>query len=363
MNAPEHLTSDDVIDRFREGRVIIVGGAGGTNVGDSFCRAASELGLSAELVDSSDAMAPTAFAQKLLWHFGGRRPMHLSRFSKRLVASVARDPAQILITTGAAPLTRRALAELKALGVTCVNFSTDDPFNPIHHARWHVRSLPAYDIVFTPRRANIGDFAGLKCSNVCYLPFGYDPLLFKPVTVDSAARSRQTQVLFVGGADRDRAAFFDAAGAAGLEPTLVGSYWERFQVKRGARLGQRSASELCQLTAEAAVNLCLVRRANRDGHVMRSFEIPAVGGFMIAEDTLEHREIFGAEGSCVLYFTTPQQAAEKTNWALVNPAERHRMAAAANRHILLGKNTYRDRLLQILTPIAAIVPRQTERPA
>ena len=53
----------------------------------------------------------------------------------------------------------------------------------------------------------------------------------------------------------------------------------------------------------AKVNLCLVRRAKRDGHVMRSFEIAAVGGCMLAQDTDEHREIFGPEGEAVRLFS------------------------------------------------------------
>jgi hypothetical protein len=47
---------------------------------------------------------------------------------------------------------------------------------------------------------------------------------------------------------------------------------------------------------------CPVRRASRDGHIMRSFEIAAVGGCMLAQDIDEHREIFGSEGEAVVYF-------------------------------------------------------------
>ena len=81
---------------------------------------------------------------------------------------------------------------------------------------------------------------------------------------------------------------------------------------------------------------------------MRSFEIPAIGGFMLAEDTQEHREILGPEGQCVLYFTSPAEAIEKARWALKNPVERRRMARAAHERIITGHNTYKDRLEQML---------------
>ncbi len=42
-------------------------------------------------------------------------------------------------------------------------------------------------------------------------------------------------------------------------------------------------------SAAARVCLCLVRRANRDGHVMRSFEAAVIGGCILAQDTADHR--------------------------------------------------------------------------
>ena len=69
---------------------------------------------------------------------------------------------------------------------------------------------------------------------------------------------------------------------------------------------------------------------------------------MLAEDTGEHREIFGQEGNCVLYFRTPEEAAQKSLWAIANSGARHRMARAAHNLITGGANTYRDRLETLL---------------
>jgi spore maturation protein CgeB len=70
---------------------------------------------------------------------------------------------------------------------------------------------------------------------------------------------------------------------------------------------------------------------------------------MIAEDTGEHRELFGEEGECVLYFGGAREAIKKANWALGHASERRRMAAAAHQRIAQGGNTYRDRLLKMLS--------------
>jgi spore maturation protein CgeB len=123
---------------------------------------------------------------------------------------------------------------------------------------------------------------------------------------------------------------------------------------RSYALGHRPPEALCTLTAAAKVNLCLVRRANRDGHVMRSFEIAALGGCMLAEDTSEHREIFGPDGEAVVYFRSAQEAAERARTLLAEPSERARLSAAVRARILGGPHSYRDRLASILETAARI---------
>lgn len=333
-----------------DAELLIVGSDGGTHIGASFARAAARQGMPYTLFDAADAYRGSRTLQWIMWRTG-RRPVQLKRFAESVVSSRAEDrqKKQILIATGAAPLTAAALRQLKAAGTRCINYSTDDPWNKAHRAPWHLQALPHYDVVFTPRRANTDDFRALGCTDVRYLPFAYDDELFASALSPEAVTAYD--VLFVGGADRDRAAFMRAFMASGLRTALAGNHWHRFPQFGGSDLGPTDVGAMRRLTAAAAVNLCLVRRANRDGNVMRSFEIPAAGGFMAAEDTPEHREIFGPEGDCVLYFTTPQTAIDKVHWALAHPAERQRMARAAHQLITAGGQTYRDRLLHMLAAV------------
>jgi spore maturation protein CgeB len=329
----------------RKSRLAIVGGFDGTHVGGSLGRAATHLGIETAKFDVGNASG-NRILRAALWRFGDRKLPGMHRFSESVVAACRQSTPEILIATGAAPLTGSALRALRAMGIVCVNYSTDDPWNPVLRAFWHLRALPEYDAVFTTRRANIGSFADIGCGEVHYLPFGYDEWLF-------CRRARSSDgpapdVLFVGGADRDRAAFMTEFLRTGPRVALVGRYWERFPAMCPYALGRRAPEALCALTTAAKVNLCLVRRANRDGHVMRSFEIAAVGGCMLAEDTAEHREIFGPDGEAVIYFRTPREAAERARSLLADPAERARLSAAVRARISRGAHTYRDRLATIL---------------
>jgi hypothetical protein len=324
----------------------IVGGFDGTHVGGSLWRAAAHLGIETAKFDTSYAGRGNRIMRAALWRFGDRRLPGMYRFSKWVIAGCMRSRPEVLIATGAAPLTSSTLRVLRAMGIVCANYSTDDPWNPVLRASWHLRALTEYDAIFTTRRANLGDFADSGCAEVHYLPFGYDEWLFRgpACSLDGAV----PDVLFVGGADRDRVAFMAELLRSGLHVVLVGGYWERFPAMRPHALGQRPPEALGALTVAAKVNLCLVRRANRDGHVMRSFETAALGGCMLVEDTAEHREIFGPDGEAVVYFRTPGEAAERADALLSDPAERMRLSAAVRARILRGAHTYRDRLASIL---------------
>jgi hypothetical protein len=328
------------------GRLAIVGFFDGTHVGGSLCRAATHLGINTAKFDVSDAGHGSRILRAALWRFGDRRPPAMHRFSKSVVAGCKQLEPEILIATGSAPLTGAALHTLRAMGIVCVNYSTDDPWNPALRASWHLRVLPEYDAILTTRRANVGSFADIGCGEVHYLPFGYDDWMFsrRVRALDGPA----PDVLFVGGADRDRAAFMTDFLNTGPRVALVGGYWARFPAMRPYALGLQPPEVLCALTAEAKVNLCLVRRANRDGHVMRSFEIAALGGCMLAEDTVEHREIFGPDGEAVVYFSTAREAARRARSLLADPAERARLSVAVRARILSGAHTYQDRLVSII---------------
>jgi spore maturation protein CgeB len=341
-NPGPHVTAST----SRAVKLALLGTSGGTHIGGSFARGATKLGLKSIWFDADKALAASRLLRSLSWHLADRRPLHLRRFEQELVAVCAYAKPAILIATGMAPLTEYALRALRRLDVVSVNYSTDDPWNPAVRSNWHLRALPFYDLVFSPRRSNLDDFRRLGCVKVHYLPFGYDESLFA-----SAANSSDTSVydiLFVGGADADRAAFLTEFMRYGLPVAVAGGYWERYPGFRANALGTKPPEVIRALTAAAKVNLCLVRRGNRDGHVMRSFEIAAAGGCMLAQDTDEHREIFGPEGEAVGYFRDAKEAAQRARALLCDLPGRERLATRLHRCIAGGAHTYADRLATML---------------
>lgn len=335
--------------------LLLVGNPDPIHVGAHFSRGAEALGLTTVMCDVTEAYDGTSWQNRVNWWLRGRRPTRLEAFSAKVVEACRDLRPKWLLATGIAPLEEAALEEISRLQVQRLNYLTDDPWNPAHRAPWFFRALSQYDCVFSVRRAALGDLRSLGCASARYLPFAYAPELHYPEapTNDSERKQFTSDVMFAGGADRDRVPYMAALIQAGFNVALYGGYWERYpQTARIAR-GQADPTTLRKAVSAAKVSLCLVRRANRDGNVMRSFELPAMGTCVLAEDTEEHREIFGDDGETVIFFRTCKEMVEKVRWLLAHDAERNRLKEAAHRLVTHGPNTYRDRLETMLERVPA----------
>jgi spore maturation protein CgeB len=329
------------------GGILVVGSTGGSHIGGSLVRAAESLGITAEICDAATAWRLGTVKQRFLWHFCGRRPPALTSFSQAVIEKCQSFRPETIVTTGMAPLAEHAIVACRNMGVRCVNFSTDDPFNPLMHAPWFRRALRVYDTIFSPRRANLEELRAHGCADVRYLPFGYDPTLFYAPR-DCSVESKQNDLFFAGTAEPSRVPYISEALSAGLEVRLHGHSWNRYRNTRRIALGQADIATLRDAIVSCKVALCLVRHQNRDGHSMRSYEVPAVGACMVVEDTPEHRTMFGDDGERVAYFSNPESMVDRTRTLLGNPGERARLKRTVHNWIISGSHTYADRLKVII---------------
>ncbi len=345
------MSSSEQLKKFANERLLIVGNPDPVHVGAHLFNAAQASRLSVKLCDSNSADGSSWLTNKLNWWLRGHRPSRLEVFSEEVVEVCRQFNPRWLLTTGLSPVTHSALQKIGRLGVRRLNFLTDDPWNPAHKASWFMKTLPMYDHVFSPRRANLPDLAEADCQKVSYVPFAYAPELHfpEPLTTTDEKERFASDVVFAGGADPDRVRYFEALMNADFDVTLYGGYWQRFQPTKARARGHADPPTVRKAIAGSKIALCLVRRANRDGHAMRSYEVPAMGGCMLAEDTAEHRQIFGGEGESVLYFSSITEMINKAHWLRENANERSRLAKCAHNLILSNGNSYADRLAAMLS--------------
>lgn len=331
-------------------RLLIVGHSGESDVGMHFQKAAIELGLDVSFSDLTEANKGPRWLQSLNWRIRDHRPIHLHSFSKKVEARCREFRPGAILVTGTSPPTVHALDQIGRKGIKRINFLTDDPWNKSLGSKWFFSALPQYDFIFSSRKANLSDLQNCCSAKIEYLPFAYAPYIHYPDQLGESS----PDIYFAGNADADRASLMGGLIEQGLNLELYGSYWNRFRGTCPANRGRASLETIRKLSASAKVSLALVRRANRDGHAMRSYELPAFRACILAEDTQEHRDLYGKEGDAVLYFDSPVKLVEKTRWLLSHPEERLSLRARCyERVVAQGRNTYKDRLVSILEVIGA----------
>jgi spore maturation protein CgeB len=291
-----------------------------------------------------------------------RHPVRYTEINRRLLEESRQFvPHVVLVVMGLHIAAQTLRAIKKETGAVLMNYSTDDPFNERISPRDVREALSLYDVYACTRRAVTDDVARAGCKNVQYVRFGYDPSVHFPETpVTTEERDRfASDVTFVGEGDADRVPFFRALLKAipGLNLALYGGLWNLCPSLRHYHRGTVRGRDFRLALGGAKIAVNLVRAQNRDDHVMRSFEGPACGAFMLNERTEEHLALF-AEGREAAYFESPEEFVEKIRYYLKNETEREQIRKAGWRKVRTGNNTYGDRLMQILRLVQPAVSAQ-----
>lgn len=286
-------------------------------------------------------------------------PLTVGAFNRHITDVADAFRPDVAVVVKGAYVSVETLAGLRRNGTVLVNVATDDPFSAASTATpWVREGIPCYDLYCSTKRAVIPDIRSAGCDLVTFLPCGYKPTVHFPETASTAEEMNRfsCDVLFVGAADPDRVPYLLALVQAipGLRLHLYGGYWERYPGLRQYTRGFVRGREYRIAISGAKIVVNLVRRMNRDGHVMRSFEVPACKGFMLAERTAEHSE-FLAEDREMVCFGSTEELIGKVRTYLPLADRRLQIAEAGHARIVGERNTYRDRLETILETIGPLL--------
>ena len=312
--------------------------------------AAGSLDWQLEKVDIRNTLSSVDILNRIYWHcFDHGRP-RLARVAKELVRKNREFRPDMVIFSGISPFPLPVLRQLKAdSGAALGVYLTDDPWNPCHRTGRFFDNIGGYDCIFTTKSVLTDDLIEAGAKKVEYLPFAYDPARHYSVTPSAGDMERYgCDVAYVGGGDRDRIGDFKfLLDDPGIRLRLYGGYWDKFPETRDLACGMLDAAAYRLAVACAKVNIVNGRRANRDQHAMRSFEIPAMGGVCVVEDSGEHRRIFGEDGECVLYYSTPEELAAQVRRLLADDRLREELRGRQRERFVVCDFSYAARLKDI----------------
>jgi hypothetical protein len=314
-----------------------VGAYGGFNTSVHRVRALEALGADVHVIDSAPAR-PSRLAglgarvrNQLFLRGLGVSAADTSHAAVRALDAARRRAWDIIWLEKALCIGSRELRALRGAcpGAKVIGFAADDMCLRHNQSRQFVEALRDYDCFITTKPLAVAELGALGCARVLAVGNGFDPEAFRPRPLAAGDVERLGgDVGFIGSYEQSRAELMLGLARAGLRVRVWGDGWRALRVRHGnLRVEHRPLyfDDFSKACGAFKVNLGFLRKLNRDQATTRSVEIPACAGFMLAERTPEHLELF-EEGREAEFFASPQELLQKCRRYLADEAARRTIA-------------------------------------
>jgi hypothetical protein len=264
------------------------------------------------------------------------------------------DGCDVLVLDNARAIRAVTLEAARRRGARrLVWYSEDDMMNPVHRSRWTEAAMGRFDLWVTTKSYNArpDEVPSLGVRRVLFVHNSYDRDLHAPFALaPGEAEAWGADVAFVGTWERPRADELLALAEAGLAVRVWGNGWSGLAGRHPLlRVEGRPAygDDYRRVVAASRINLCFLRKGNRDLQTCRSMEIPAMGGFMLHERSAELATVFAADRETVYFSGAGELIATCRRWLADDPG-RQRIAAAGRAKAEQGGHSHHARWDAIL---------------
>jgi hypothetical protein len=281
--------------------------------------------------------------------FGGANAKILDFFREQ-------RPCDVLWIDKGLTIEPETLEEVKKLCPGCIiaGYSPDDMFARHNQSPQFLRHIRLYDIFFTTKTYGVEELRSLGCRKVDFVGNAFDPHTHRPMPVGNGDRSQLGgSVGFIGHWEAERDSSIRKLANSGITVRVWGTSWEKSKSRHANLIlekrplwGDDYARAICSFD----INLAFLRKINRDQQTTRSIEIPACGGFMLAERTSEHQSLF-EEGKEAEFFGFDGELIDKVHYYLAHPEQLQQIAAAGRQRCLSSGYSTHERMREMLKKI------------
>jgi len=348
-------------------RILLIGSLTKASEGGQHWMALKQLGYNVDTVSDTPWHSPPGINTKLsLIERASRklllRPKDSSRLNQRVLEKCRLFKPDIIWVVKSLVLKPSTIQAAKQIlpNSQWLWFSGDDMFMRHNQSCYFKRSLPLYDHVFTTKsyNCNTDELPALGARNVHFIHKSYNPEIHFPQQVTQTEQKQLgADVSFVGTFENERAYQMLKLAQRGVKIRVWGDGWQQWQ-NAHANLHIENRPIYCadyrKNVCASRISLCFLRKLNRDLHTNRSVEIPAMGGFMLAERTIEHQKLFQEDVEAV-YFDSQDndELYEKVCYYLAHDEKRRHIARNARQRCLNSGYSGPDSVAHMLKLIGA----------
>jgi spore maturation protein CgeB len=258
----------------------------------------------------------------------------------------------------------QTLEWIRSRGIKLVNYNPDNPFiftGSGSGNRYVTDSIRLFDIHFTYNLQVKKRLEEEYYMRTAFLPFGFD--LEDGLFERYGEEPEILRTCFVGNPDKQRLGIIMELAEAGLEIDLYGNDWEKFARHPLLKIFPPVyGNDFWKIIRRYRVQLNLMRIHNEDSHNMRSFEVPGIGGIMLAPDTTEHRMFFTDGKEASLFADTKDCLARARMLLALGKEEADTIRSAARERSIGGGYTYKQRATSAMELMEKLYAEAGHRP-
>lgn len=215
-----------------------------------------------------------------------------------------------------------------------ISYSPDNMALRHNQSQQFLECIPLYDLHITTKSYILDDMRRLGAKRIEFVPQSYSEKFHFPreLSEDDVERLG-SDVGFIGAWEQERCDSICYLADHGIHVRVWGNgKWNDYKeyspnlVIEGRGLFDEDYSKSFKAFK---ISLCFLRKMNSDQQTSRTMEIPACGGFMLAERTKEHQALF-QENKEAVYFSSNEELLEKCRYYLVHGVERESIAIAGH---------------------------------
>jgi hypothetical protein len=252
------------------------------------------------------------------------------------------------------------LRQLKSWGIKLTNYNPDHPFFFVSRGSGNknvTNSIGLYDLHFCYSllvKQRIEKEYNLPA---IHLPFGFE--LSEEDFIAVEGEKEILKVCFIGNPDAIRVEHLQYLLKLGLLVDVYGHDWEKHLKKSDFPLLTIYPAvyglEFWRTARKYRVQLNVFRKHNEGSHNMRTFEIPAVGGVMLAPESTEHRMFFEVGKDVYLYDSLSEMVSQANYLLQASQGEIQQLRQAARLKGLQSQYAYQWRARTIIENIRTLM--------
>jgi spore maturation protein CgeB len=314
---------------------------------DARCFALTSLGHNVRQINQWQFLeAGPRLTQKLQLHLlYGPGPR---AYNQALVANARESRPDLVWIDQGGLITPQTVRTLARLGAPVLHYTSDLLEHRRYWFRHYFRAISHYDVHVITNSLNRPLLERRSARQIVMSEFGFDPRVHRPTTLTPAERrSYEADAVFVGHWEPASERLVAALRGSGVHVKVWGPGWNRSGLEDASWITAAYGEEYVKVVAAAKICLCFLSKKNRNQSAGRTFEIPAIGGFLLAERTTDHLAYY-TEGQEAEFFGSAEELVAKATHYLKHESAREMIANAGRLRCLQSGWRHQDRCRAIL---------------